>query len=66
MSDAEGKLVRLLLSESDKVIRKLEVEIVVKIQEDRKNNIENTSLEKLEGKHSKFKERLLQKRNRKW
>ena len=66
LSDAEGKLVRLLLSESDKVIRKLEVEIVVKIQEDRKNNIENTSLEKLEGKHSKFKERLLQKRNRKW
>ena len=40
MSDADGKLIRLLLSESDKVIRKLEVEIVVKIQEDRKNNIE--------------------------
>ena len=66
LSDAEGKLVRLLLSESDKVIRKHEAEIVLKIQEEQKNNIENTSLEKLERKHSKFKERLSQKRNRKW
>ena len=46
------------LSEPDKVIRKLEAEIVLKIQEDQKNNIKNTSLEKLERKHSKFKERL--------
>ena len=66
LSDAEGKLVRLLLSESDKVIRKHEAEIVLKIQEEQKNNIGNTSLEKLERKHSKFKERLSQKRNRKW
>ena len=58
LSDADGKLVRLLLSESDKVIRKLEAEIVLKILEDQKNNIENTSLEKLERKQSKFKERL--------
>ena len=47
-SDAEEKLVRLLLSESDKEIRKPEAQIVLKIQEDQKNNIENTSLEKLE------------------
>ena len=65
-SDAEEKLVRLLLSESDKEIRKPEAQIVLKIQEDQKNNIENTSLEKLDRKHSKFKERLPQKRNRKW
>ena len=66
LSDAEEKLVRLLLSESDKEIRKPEAQIVLKIQEDQKNNIENTSLEKLDRKHSKFKERLPQKRNRKW
>ena len=66
MSDAEAKLVRLLLSESDKVTGKPEGEIDAKIQEDLQNNIENTSLEKLEQKHSKFKERLLQKQNKKW
>ena len=66
LSDAGEKLVRLLLSESDKVIGKLETEIEVKIQEDRQKNIENASLEKLERKHSKFKERLSQKRNKKW
>ena len=66
MSDAEGKLVRLLLSESDKVIQKNETEIVLKIEEEQKNNIGNTSLEKLERKHSKLKERLSQKQNRKW
>ena len=51
MSDAEEKLVHLLLSESDKVIGKLEAEIKVKVQEDRQNNIESTTLENLEGKH---------------
>ena len=66
LSDAEAKLVRLLLSESDKVTGKPEGEIDAKIQEDLQNNIENTSLEKLEQKHSKFKERLLQKQNKKW
>ena len=66
MSDAEEKLVRLLLSESDKVIRKLEAEIKVKIKEDQQNNSENTALEKLEAKHSKLKERLSQKQNKKW
>ena len=66
LPDAEGTLVRLLLSEFDKVIRKIEAEIVLKIQEDQKTNIENTSFEKLERKHSKFKEWLSQKRNRKW
>ena len=50
---------RLILSEFDEVIRKLEAEIKVKIQEDRQNNIENTTLEKLDQKISKFKERLL-------
>ena len=59
MSDAEEKLMRLILSEFDEVIRKLEAEIKVKIQEDRQNNIENTTLEKLDQKFSKFKERLL-------
>ena len=59
MSDAEEKLMRLILSEFDEVIRKLEAEIKVKIQEDRQNNIENTTLEKLDQKISKFKERLL-------
>ena len=66
MSDAEEKLLRLLLSESDKVTGKPEGEIDAKIQEDQQNNIENTSFEKLEQKHSKFKERLLQKQNKKW
>ena len=59
MSDAEEKLMRLILSEFDEVIRKLEAEIKVKIQEDRQNNIENTTLEKLDQKISKFKDRLL-------
>ena len=62
LSVAEEKLVRLLLSESEKVIGKLEAGIKVKIQEDWQNNIQNTSLEKLEPKHSKFKERLSQAR----
>ena len=39
---------RLLLSESGIVIRKLEAEIKVKIQEEQQNNIENNTLEKLE------------------
>ena len=65
MSDAEEKLMRLILSEFDEVIRKLEAEIKVKIQEDRQNNIENTTLEKLERKISKFKERLSQEQNKK-
>ena len=66
LSDPEKKLVRLLLSESDIVIGRLVAEIELKIQEDRQNNIENTTLENLEQKHSKLKERLLQKQNTKW
>ena len=46
MSDAEEKLMRLLLSESDKVIGKLEAEIKLKIEEDRQNNSENTEMAK--------------------
>ena len=65
MSDADEKLVRLILSEFDQISRKLESEIEVKIQEDRQNNIENTTLEKLERKISKFKERLSQEQNKK-
>ena len=64
-SDAEEKLVCLLLSESGIVIRKLGAEIKVKIQEEQQNNIENNTLEKLERKHPKFKERLSQKPNKK-
>ena len=65
MSHADEKLVRLILSEFDQISRKLESEIEVKIQEDRQNNIENTTLEKLERKISKFKERLSQEQNKK-
>ena len=57
---------RLLLSESGIVIRKLEAEIKVKIQEEQQNNIEKNTLEKLERKPPKFKERLPQKPNKKW
>ena len=64
LSVAEEKLVRLLLSESDKVIGKFEAGIKEKIEEDWQNNIQNTSLEKLEPKHSKFKERYHRSKTR--
>ena len=57
-------LVYLLLLESEKVIGKIDAEIV-KMQEDPQKITENTTLERKEPKHSKFKENLSQKQSMK-
>ena len=65
MFNAEEKLVRLLLLESDKVINNLQEKIEEMLYEKYGNDIENRFKE-LEQKHADYKNKLKQKRQKKW
>ena len=64
--DAENKLIKLLLQESEKIIEKNEIDIFNEVKE---NYVVFTSqqINKINGKHKDFKQKLdKKKRNLKW
>ena len=63
--DAEKKLVKLLLEESEKVIEKIEIDISNWVKENYAG-FTSQQLNKINGKHKHFKLKLEKKRNRKW
>ena len=62
--DAEKRLVKLLLGESENVVAKVQSEIELEIL-DSETTYEVT-LERLEQKHTKFKQNLEKRRDKKW
>ena len=63
--DTEKKLAKLLLEESEKVIEKIEIDISNEVKEKYAGST-SRQINKINGKHKHFKQKLDKKRNKKW